>query len=394
MPANSSSNRMDNKRAIIDALIQGGEQSRAALAKRLQLSKPTVAEYVDSLLSSGMLLEAGEGEANEKGGRKPQLLSFNNTFRYIVSIDLSPRNPVFAIGDMPGTTLHKIRLTIGEMPDEGRADAVESTILKLLDMAGADKSTLGAIAISFPGIYNSEAKLMRANTQFRPWTTMGLDKKLAAAFGVPVIIKNDINACAVGELNMGCARGLDSMVYVSCGVGLGAGIIIDGKLHEGKSFAAGEMAFFTNGVLYDQNETLEHGVNIDGLLCQIAEDILSGKAPQSIISIAEQKGALLFEDIADAYLEGDEYIADKIRRIGAELGFAFSNMATLLDIQLIVFGGDYRVFFDILQPTIQAVIDRCTPIPPRLVLSELGDEAGLYGGFIHARSAVLASLDI
>lgn len=392
MAANQSSARIHNKREIIEALMQEGDMSRAGLAKKLDLSKPATAENVDGLIQAGLVLEIGEGTSTPGGGRKPRLLRFNQRYRGIVVVDLSYTHPVLAIGDLAGEILAETQLTVDTKVDKvQKAEILKQAIHHLL--AESNGIELEMIILSSPGIFTSDSKLVYANPQ-HGWADVGTRKVLTEYFAVPVIIKNDMNVAVLGEFALGSGKGCRNMVYVSCGVGLGAGLVIEGKLYEGKGFAAGEISYFTNREDFRTKKKIEDRVRMEALLAKVEADIKANIASRAVMKLHAEKERLEFRDIVRLTMVNDDYTVELIREIGEELGFALAAIGALLDVEKIVLGGEYLDFFDILKEPVQEILDQCTPIPPKFVPSTLKEKVGLLGGFIFGRNMLFLNLEL
>lgn len=392
MAANQSSARIHNQREIIEALMQEGDMSRAGLAKKLELSKPATAENVDGLIKAGLVLEIGEGASTPGGGRKPRLLRFNQRYRGIGVVDLSYIHPVLAIGDLAGEILAETQLMVGANVDKvQKAEILKQAIRHLLEESAGIE--LGMIILSSPGIFTSDSKLVYANPQ-HGWTDAGIEKVLTEYFTVPVITKNDMNVAVLGEFALGSGKGCRNMVYVSCGVGLGAGLVLEGKLYEGKGFAAGEISYFTNREDFRIKRKIEDRVRMEALLAKAEADRKENKASRAVMKLRAEKESLEFDDIVRLTAEKDDYTVGLVREIGVELGFALASIGALLDVEKIVLGGEYLAFFNILKEPVQEILDRCTPIPPEFVPSALKEKVGLLGGFIFGRNMLFSNLKL
>ncbi len=395
MAANQSTTRIHNKREIIDALISCGEMSRASLSKMLALSKPATAEHVEYLIELDLVHETGEGFSTNVGGRKPRLLRLNTNYRVFAAIDISLTHPVLAIGNLTGEMLSKKRLqNLYEQSSNEKKDTICQTIHLMMKELSIPLDKLGTIIISSPGIFQDNNRLLLANPQFRGWTDIGLDGILSSHFSVPVVIKNDVNAAALGEYSLGCGKGSSNMLFASCGIGFGSGIIIDGALHEGKNFAAGEIGYFTNHERYSKDDFIESTVNLEALFRKIHADLKADKVTGMLHELYKKNGVLKFDDVVSACENFDPYTLKIVKKIGEEIGFVLANIATLLDIERLVIGGEYKALFHSLKKPIEAIINKCVPVPPLVLSSELGENAGLYGGFIFARNRLFDNLEL
>ena len=120
-----------------------------------------------------------------------------------------------------------------------------------------------AIGIALPGMVHPEAGLVASVANIPGWTDVPLAKLLAGERRIPVAMENDANAAAVGEGWLGAARGTRHHVFIAWGTGIGAGIVVDGRLHRGAHSLAGEIAFFP--ITQDQVRTEGWDQNVEGL---------------------------------------------------------------------------------------------------------------------------------
>jgi glucokinase len=208
-------------------------------------------------------------------------------------------------------------------------------------------------------------------------------------FGVPVGVDNDANAAALAEWAAGAGRGTRHMVMLTLGTGFGGGLVLDGRLYRGALGAAGELGHMV----------VEH----DGLPCQGActgrghiEAYASGRAADG------RAAALLGEDVGPGRLvgrarDGDEAARDVLADIGRRLGSAIGSLVNIFNPELVVIGGGFGTDAAelVLEPA-RAVVAR-EALPPardlvRIVLAELGSEAGLVGAGLVGFEALDAGL--
>jgi len=380
----------NTKLEIIEALMEHGDMSRAGLAKLLSLSKPATADNIESLLQAGLVEEVGEGTSTPGGGRKPILLRFNQEFKAIVAVDISNINPTIAVGDMKGFVLTETSFKI-----DARQSGDEKVALLIREVKKQIEKVkqiqVGVIVLALPGIFTEDNKLVFVHPQHY-WAGFGLFDTFKTTFGLPVMIKNDMSAAVLGEHTLGNGMGCKSMAYISCGVGIGAGLIIDGKLYEGKNYAAGEISFFVDRKGIETGNTVENRVSIGSLLERISQDILKGKASKQAQQLSENKEHLEFTDIIQLVDQEDPYILELLKQITQEIGVAISGLSALLDIERVVIGGEYLHFYDTMFPYLYDILTRFTPFPPKLLPSKLGRDVGIIGGLIFGRDFLLKEL--
>ena len=375
--AGRSISRVINQRAIVDRIYQNNGISKAQLAKELGISKPAISSHVANLISLGIILERGEGQASVSGGRKPVMLYCNENYRYAGVLDLSLKNPVCTVCDLKYNIigLEEIKLDGTASLEEWR-QCIKQAFLKIFSNADVSAEKLGIMIISQPGVSNDGM-----NTDYVGARHHAIDPELRLflqqVFSVPVFIKNNVNLAAVGELNFGLEEHLDNIVYISCGVGLDAGIILRGELYEGCHRAAGEIGYLLR---YDGRH-VEDGVTADALVAS-AEKLYAENGKNEKIT---------FPLLVERLQNDDPFIKQAVHEAGKELGRIIQNCCVLLDISTVIFGGEYlelgSVLFNGMRDFEETTIARHELIP-----STLRDAASLYGGFVIGIERILSVL--
>jgi len=365
---------------LINSIFKSDGISKSELAKELKLSKPAVSKNVADLIAMGLVNERGEGRVGVSGGRKPVMLYFNESHRYIGALDLSFQEPVCAIGDLQCKvlTLKKIQIDRSTPVDE-KKNYVWQTFMDMLQELNVPAEKMGAIVISQPGIIGDDGESLYSEARHHVWTGIGLKQYLKERCGVPVLVKNDVNLAAIGEMHLGAYNQIKNLIYVTCGIGLGSGVIIDGKLYEGCNRAAGELGEF----LREDGRRVEDAVAIEGLLRRLrlmyAE---SGKC-----DAACEK--LRFSDVVKLAKDKDSTVNRAVYDIGRELGGIIYNCSVMFDIKTVIFGGEYLNLGKTLFDGIEAVLEQKFPFRPEVFPSSLRESAGIYGGFVVGKDEIL-----
>lgn len=379
--ATQSSVRISNQELMIHYLMENGETSRADLAKRLKMSKPTVSSNAEKLLEKKILIETGEGSSS--GGRKPTLLNFNYDYKILVAIDLNRNQPLIALSDLSGHL--KYSTTINMLVTESKPFLVQRLTTAINDLITShdyDLESLGAISVAIPGVIDDVNDTIFANPQENLWTNLNLKKVLKEIYHVPVIMKNDIRMAALGVKHYGAGRDYDDLMYVSAGHGVGSGILLDGHLLEGKRKFAGEIGFTKLG-----ERTLEETIGTSYLVERIIHDINNGQT-----SLLVPDPSLTLKDIKKALDQGDDYLAGVIVQAGQLLGQALANIIPLLDLETIVVGGVLSEVSPKFFEAIEGIIKRDVPFDLKVYKSDLGQEAGIYGLLVVGRERIINTL--
>jgi len=305
------------------------------------------------------------------------MLYFNHKYRYIGAFDFSLKEPVCAIGDLSHRILRleKIQVDKNASPEEKR-QAIVDTFKSMLDGLFLQAKDLGIIVISHPGIIGKGNDVRYVDARHNPWTGIGLTGYLGHEYEVPVVLENNVKLSALGEMYEN--KGLHDLIYVSCGIGLGSGLIIDGKIYDGINCAAGEIGAF----LCSDGRRLEDIVAMDGLFRRISQ--LYKKAGRN-------EEVLTFKKVVELSRAGDKEVNRGIREIGYELGRAIYNASILMDIPTVIFGGDYlhlgEMLFDAIEET---VAQSFLPFRPKVLKCGLREAAGIFGGFVIGRERIIA----
>lgn len=378
--------RENNRLVILNALYEKQYTSRTELSKLLSISKPSIAYNLSDLLQLGIVEETGEGESPKSGGRKPRMLRFNKEFGTVVAIDLNFNDPIFAIGNLNGEIYNEFSVKLSEYSTAHmRLDLLKNAVSLLLNSANSAKRNLIAIAIAAPGVFPKSSERSFVNPQFQEWFKLDIVKSLAEEFKVNTILKNDVNMAALGEYNHSSADGLTSILYVSCGMGIGAGLILNGKLYEGNYNSAGEIFNNISPSKLGTGINLENTVSIDALVKRVRKS--------SAAYDLEARGKTVnFCTVAEEYQNGSPVIKKFIHEIGVEVGCVAANIANLLSLDAIIFGGEYSVFSDTIIECIEEIAKSHCIIPPAIRLSELGRHAGIMGLFAAVREQCFESI--
>jgi glucokinase len=223
------------------------------------------------------------------------------------------------------------------------------------------------------------------------WRNVAFGGMLAGALGLPVRVTNDLSAAAVGEHAFGAARGAADALVAFVGSGVGAGLILGGKLYEGAYGVAAELGHVKVLVRSGQKERLcgcgewgcleayAGGMN---LAARVREDAGAGLADR-VKALAGDEARIAAGTVEAAYAEGDLYARELWGELGELLGVAIANAATLLNPARVVLGGGVLLGCPNLARIVRAqVMDktaRAARAGVELVAAELGDDAGLIG---------------
>ncbi|MFC4323477.1 ROK family transcriptional regulator [Litchfieldia salsa] len=331
-----------NRSIILNKIRVDGPISRADIAKETTLTPPTVSNMVKELLSSKMVVEIRQGESS--GGRKPTLLTINSEGSYLIGLDIGPKYLRCISTDLMGNILSS---SIEPIPfpitNERLLEVVKHQVGVIIDFHKGDSRKLIGIGIGMHGVVNvnlGEA-LYAPSLQLR---NIPLKKELEATFNTIVFVENDARVMALGEMWFGNGTTSNHSITINIGRGIGAGIIINGKLFHGEHFIAGEIGHMTIDISggkcscgnYGCLESVAAGPAIAE---RVKRELSLGK--KSIITdlinndLDRIDGRLVFE----AAQKGDQLCEEILQQTGRYLGIGLTNLIHIINPQQIVLAG-------------------------------------------------------
>jgi glucokinase len=269
-------------------------------------------------------------------------------------------------------------------PAEGPQPAMDMIIKSLRELLGSGR--LRGIGVSCGGPLDSTAGIVQAPPNLSTWVDVPVTEILRRKFGVPCALENDANAGAMAEHRFGAGKGTRNMIFLTMGTGLGAGIIVDGRLYRGSCDAAGEIGHVrltrSGPVGYYKAGSVEGWASGGGL----------GQVATAAVARARQRGEATMlpisptaKDVAEAARAGDVLAKKLIRSTGKRLGEALAILVDILNPERIVIGGlAMRFGDDLLKPARSVLHHEALPgsaavceVVPALLNERIGDIAAL-----------------
>ena len=357
--------RAHNSRLVLGTIYDRGPISRAALARSTGLTRTTVSDVVADLIRDGLTREVGRGPST--GGKAPILLAFAADARHLVGLDLGENVFRGAIVDLRG----EVRSTIEVAVDGRDGDLALERVFRLVDhlLAGTHRPILG-IGIGTAGLIDTTIGTVLEAVNL-DWHGLPLGALLQARTGLPVYVANDSQATALAEHVFGGPRAAN-LVVVKVGDGIGAGLILGGRLFQGDGFGAGEIGHTT--------------VRPDGDACRCGrlgclETVASTRA--ILVQLASH-GISRLPDAIAALEAGDPFVRDVVVAAGRQLGMALAWLIGVLNVERIVLVGSAAEFGE---PWLSAVREAMAAS----ALGLLADTTTIEIGRLHADGVVLGA---
>ncbi|NPV84481.1 MAG: ROK family transcriptional regulator [Anaerolineae bacterium] len=375
--------RSINRSAILDIIRENSPISRSYIANVLNVSLPTVMRVVDILIEEGLVRHSGTKEAS--GGRPRPLLEFNGSAFSVLAVDLSGTKMFGMVADLSGNIQHEIHVSEISPDPQTNLERLYQLIEELIKTPRPPHQTIRGIGIGAPGITNHQEGIVHWAPSLG-WRDLPLKQLLNERFQLPVLVENDVNLAALGEFGFGAGRSAQSMVCISVGSGIGAGIVIGGSLHRGYHYAAGEVGYLLPGV-----EFLGKSYQTFGALESLASSTAIAQQANQLCGTSAED-SLRAEDIFIAVRNGEKRYQPLIARMVDYLSLAVAAATTLIDPEMIVLGGSISEHADLLIPSILQRLNGAIPTQPNLIVSSLGTRATIMGAIMLVLNGTMETL--
>jgi glucokinase-like ROK family protein len=370
--------------------------SRAQLTKAMGSSRGKVLTEVARLIEAGLLAE--EGLAESEGGRPSTLIGIPRSAGLLVAVDIGATSINAALTTLGSEILacrgEPADVRFGPQPVLGR---VKALVAELLEEQGASREDILAVGVGVPGPVEQATGLLTVPPIMPGWDRFPIRDVLVKEFAAPVFVDNDVNIMALGEHWGGVAKGVDDVIFVKIGTGIGSGIIIGGRIHRGTQGCAGDLGHVTvepNGptCTCGNRGCLEAMAAAPAMVRQ-AERCARERESGVLAEMLAEEGELTTRDIGEAARRGDNCALDIIRRSGRLVGQTLASVVSVLNPSMIVIGGGVSHIGNTLLAEIRgAVYQRSLPLATRnlpVVMSELDDVAGVVGASVMAAEGAL-----
>ncbi len=366
--------RSINRSAILNLIRAESPIARTEIARRLNMSLPTVMRVVGTLIAEDLVCFHG---SEPSGGRRRPLLEFKGSAYAVIGIDLGGTKMYGTVTDLAGTIQHEVYLAWEDNKEPAYAlDCLYRLIEDLLAAPRPAGQKIRGIGVGVPGVTLSESGIVVWAPSLG-WRDFPLRDLLTERFRLPVLIENDVNAATLGEYNFGIERGTSNLICVAIGTGIGSGVMIDGKLYRGHHQSAGEVGYFLPGIeflgrRYDEFGALENVASGTGITMRAQQLLEQQNHPLAARRVTA-------EEVFQYAREGQPWAMQLVNETVDYLSQAFAAISALLDPEAIVIGGGVARSADLLIGPIQQRLDGAVPFVPRIIASTLGPRAVVMG---------------
>lgn len=380
--------RRTNALTILKLLREAGSCSRADLVRASGMSAPTVTNVVGDLLSANLIKPLGEGESS--GGRPPDMIRFKAERGCILGVRISAGALSFLLTDLSGDEQDTSQVSL-----EGRKttpDAIcvliAEEIRRLLKKNKNTKEQLLALVVGVPAITNVDDGVVLSISTLDEWRSVPLQRLLSRHVDCLVIIENDTNLSALGEHHRGAAQCEQTFILIDIGANVSAGIVLEGKLHHGAQWSAGEIAYLRLPHILRRQPALHEFGELEAVLT--GTGILKSwkdagaKAGSASVPAESRMDAVEILNLAHT---GDARARKVILHRAGIVADVIVNLSLVLNPGLILLGGQVGSHPALLS-FVKKELEQSEFAIPKIAAASLGEFAVLWGAIALVLEAI------
>ncbi len=388
--------RQVNRGAVLELLRREGPMPRTAIARATKLTAPTSFAIVDELVAAGLVRCVATSRSSP--GRPRAIFQFNPAAAYSLGVDLSGASFVGVLIDLSARVLETRRVARPNPPDVSAViQWIASFAQEMRSSPALDPSKLAGLGVAIPALLEADSGHVITSTNLN-WHDVPFARLLEEAVGTGVYLENTPRSIALCERWFGAASEAEHLLCINIGMGIGMGLIIDGKLYVGDDAQSGELghtAVVPNGApcRCGGRGCLEAEA-AGGAILRNAVDALQRGTSSSLAETANgDPRRITLDMVVNAADEGDPLASSVVRAAGQMIGTAVRNAVILLNPTMVVLSGSLVHSSQLLFETVRAVVQN-RALPPLhrvsampIVRAQLGPLAGAVGaaGLVHQR---------
>lgn len=305
----------------------------------------------------------------------------------MIGIDLGGTTIKFGLISSTGEILQKTkRKTPRDKTFEEIVSTIEEEVETILQSRELSKEKISGIGIGIPGVANADGEVVFANNLF--WKNKPLQKTLESRLKIPVKVGNDASYAGFGEFHFGAMKNTRNSILLTLGTGLGAGVIIDGKVFHGSHHFGTEIGHMIIGENFyncncGNNGCLETFASATALIKYVTHLIEAGEGSSLENTVKDPVKNLNAQQIFKAAEENDPVAKKALNRFVHYLGIGIANLINIFDPEVIALGGGISESGDLFLEELRKKTKQLTYVkalnPTEIVIAELKNDAGILG---------------
>ncbi|MEI8130902.1 MAG: ROK family transcriptional regulator [Leptolinea sp.] len=381
--------RTFNRTVIVNTIRAEGAVSKAKIARLTGISVPTVNRQVEELLREDLICQ--DHNDFERGrGRPGELFEFNGKSHFVIGIDLAFPNIRGMVADLSGT----IHTEMIEPVEKGNGVENYRRLLSLIERlqneTKVERSKIYGIGLGIGGIVDHENGIVLQSAMMG-WENFHLAKLLYTETGFTLFLDNDVSLSTIGEHGFGLGQGLSNFACVTLGTRVLCGLVLDGNLFRGSNFNSGRIDNFIPAYEF-QPQINHHDLESQGIMEMLVSSPNVLRKGRILLERINPGKAAHLDDPKQVYQaagQGEPWALEVIETIVPPLALMFSNISSLLDLEMIIISGRMADESQVITPMISEYLKGKTLRVPNIKSSNLGSKATVMGAVMLVYKGIL-----
>jgi glucokinase-like ROK family protein len=371
-PGSQSSLHRANLERVVRAVRLAGSLTQAEIARTTGLSAATVSNIVRELRDNGTV----QVTSTSSGGRRARSVALSGDAGIVVGVDFGHSHLRVAVGNLAHQVLAEQSEPIDVDASASQGfDRAEQLVARLVESTGISPEKVLGVGLGVPGPIDVESGALGSTAILPGWSGINPRQELSDRLGVPVQVDNDANLGALGELVWGGGRGVKDLAYIKVASGVGAGLVIDGRIYRGPGGTAGEIGHIT--------------LDESGPVCRCGnrgclETFTAARYVLELLRGSHGDG-LTVPKMVQLAREGDPGCRRVIGDVGRHIGMGVASLCNLLNPSRVVLGGDLAEAGELVLGPIRESVSR-------YAIPSAAQRLSVVPGSLGARAEVLGAL--
>jgi glucokinase-like ROK family protein len=371
-PGSQSSLHRANLERVVRAVRLAGSLTQAEIARSTGLSAATVSNIVRELRDNGTV----QVTPTSSGGRRARSVALSGDAGIVVGVDFGHSHLRVAVGNLAHQVLAEQSEPIDVDASASQGfDRAEQLVARLVESTGISADKVLGVGLGVPGPIDVETGALGSTAILPGWSGINPRQELSDRLGVPVQVDNDANLGALGELVWGGGRGVKDLAYIKVASGVGAGLVIDGRIYRGPGGTAGEIGHIT--------------LDESGPVCRCGnrgclETFTAARYVLELLRGSHGDG-LTVPKMVQLAREGDPGCRRVIGDVGRHIGMGVASLCNLLNPSRVVLGGDLAEAGELVLGPIRESVSR-------YAIPSAAQRLSVVPGALGARAEVLGAL--
>ena len=362
--------RRSNELLVLEELYRASPSTRTALAKAIGLTKPTVSAALTSLIDAGLVEPVASGAVSKYGA---ELFQASGRTLPVLGLDVGTRFIRAQLAGLDDQLLAEAQEPAGDLTLAGIIVTILRLRTEVCRQAGVEIGDIRAIGIGIPGVVHPQTGRIELAGGFEGLNGSALADDLSELLGTAVFVENDVNAAALAERQYGACKDIDDFAMISVGAGVGAALVLGGRVHRGGRGSAGEL-----DLLFRQSA---RGPILDDpssqAMAAYAEELLRAGGP--LVEASAITSPVDLPRIFAAAAEGDAFAQVVVDETAARVAALCASLVAVVDVETIVLVGGVGTAMEAGRPALESRLEDLVPWRISVITSLLGRVGTVQG---------------